>query len=80
MSQYCRYCAFCTNGDAYYCSAFDKVLSASYIKRPNKCKFYGYTEQGDVDSGKPYKPKPRKKKTHEQAVWAELIENMRKEE
>lgn len=79
MSQYCRYCAFCTNGDTYYCGEHDEVLTASYVKRANNCKDYALSELGDVDTGKQYKPRPRKKKTVEQMGWWRKLKK-RKEE
>lgn len=69
MSQYCRYCAFCMHGDAYYCGEHEEVLSESQVKRANKCKEYAQSELGDVDTGKQYKPRPKKEKSHEQLSW-----------
>lgn len=62
MKQYCRYCAFCVNGDAYYCTAKEIVLSRRSIKNANRCTEYAYSELGDVDSGTPYLPRPHKKR------------------
>ena len=70
MSQYCRYCAFCCHGDAYYCGEHEEVLSKSQVKRANNCKEYAQSDLGDVDTGKQYKPRPKKKKSHEQlGLW-----------
>lgn len=69
MSQYCRYCTFCFHGDAYYCGEHEKVLSASSVKRVNNCKYFVQSYLGDVDTGKHYKPRPKKKKNHEQLSW-----------
>lgn len=53
--KYCRYCAFCICGDAYYCTAFDKELYN--VKRAVNCSEFALSELGDVDTGKPYKPR-----------------------
>lgn len=60
MKQYCKFCCRCFLGDVYYCNAFDKVLTDSGIKHPNNCKEFILSEFGDVDTGKPYKPRERK--------------------
>jgi len=66
MKQYCRYCAFCTNGDTYYCGEKEKVLSSDDVKRVNHCSEYVYSVLGDVDTGKQYKPQRKRKKGYEQ--------------
>lgn len=38
--QYCRYCNNLTYGDVPYCSVRKKVLSESYAKSTNRCKFF----------------------------------------
>lgn len=53
--KYCRYRAFCISGDAYYCTRYDKVLSN--ISRVTSCPEFVLSELGDVDTGKPYKPR-----------------------
>lgn len=58
MKQYCRYCAFCFEGDCYYCSALKKPLGDEQIKRPNKCKEFALLN--DVITGKEYKPREHK--------------------
>lgn len=63
MNQYCRYCAFCINGDAYYCTSKETLLSKSGVMRANKCSDYQYSELGDVDSGRHYSPRQRNKKS-----------------
>ena len=55
MKQYCRYCAFCFEGDVFYCSVKEIVLSENKIKRANKCKEFAFINT-DVISGKEYKP------------------------
>ena len=58
MKQYCRYCGFCSEVDGgYYCGEREKLMSESQIKRANNCKDYGYTDVGDVISGKQYHPR-----------------------
>lgn len=56
MKQYCRYCAFCIEGDCYYCTNKGKVLSESYIKHTNTCKDFTLSELGDVITGRKYQP------------------------
>lgn len=55
MAKYCRYCAHCISGDAYYCTAFDKVLYN--IKSAVNCSKFALSQLGDVDTGKSYKPR-----------------------
>ena len=60
--KYCRYCAYCICGDCYYCNAFDKVLNR--VDKATNCKEFVLSELGDVDTGKPYKPRePKAKET-----------------
>ncbi len=51
--KYCRYCAFCINGDGYYCTRHDKELSR--VDRVTSCPEFAMSELGDVDTGKPYR-------------------------
>ena len=53
--KYCRYCAFCINGDVYYCTDRNKVLKS--VDRPTSCPDFVMSELGDVDTGKLYKPR-----------------------
>ena len=62
MKQYCRYCAFCFEGDCFYCGDHDKVLTEEQIKRVNTCKDFILSGIGDVITGKAYEPRPRKKR------------------
>ena len=56
--KYCRYCAFCINGDCYYCTCHEKVLNR--VDTPTSCPDFVMSELGDVDTGKPYKPREPK--------------------
>ena len=69
--QYCRYCAFCHDGDAFYCGEHEKVLSEAYIKTPNRCPDYVMSDLGDVETGRKYQPRREKPK--------EDVEQMRME-
>lgn len=60
MKQYCKFCALCIFGDAYYCTFFDKVLSESSVKRANNCKEFVLSQLGDVITGKQYMPRKQK--------------------
>ena len=64
MKQYCRYCAFCVNGDAYYCTLKEELLRPSYVKHANRCKGYTQSSLGDVDSGRQYRPREIRKKNY----------------
>lgn len=55
MAQYCRYCAYCINGDCYYCTSKDKVLNR--VDVAVKCKDFELSVLGDVETGKKYKPR-----------------------
>lgn len=57
MKQYCRYCAHCFEGDAFFCGEHDEVLSEAQIKRANQCKDYSYSIFGDVLTGEQYQPR-----------------------
>ena len=58
--KYCRYCSWCVCGDAYYCGCHDKVLNR--VDKVTECKDFVESELGDVDTGRMYKPRPRRKK------------------
>lgn len=61
MKQYCRYCAFCIEGDCYICTLHEKELNEDKIKRSNKCSDFDLSVMGDIITGKQYKPRePRK--------------------
>lgn len=55
--KYCRYCAYCILGDCYYCNFHEKVLPR--IDKPTSCREFVLSELGDVETGKPYKPRER---------------------
>lgn len=57
MKQYCRHCAFCFEGDGYFCSDKEKPLTESKIKKVNNCPDFALSELGDVITGKAYKPR-----------------------
>ena len=57
MKQYCRYCAHCFEGDAYYCGEHKQVLSETQIKRANQCKDFALSDLGDILTGKQYQPR-----------------------
>ena len=63
MTQYCRYCAFCFEGDGYFCSAKreqNAYLSDDKIRRVNHCKDFVLSQLGDVTTGRPYTPRKGK--------------------
>ena len=64
MKQYCRYCAFCTYGDVAYCGVYEWTMTDGAIRKENHCKSFVYSELGDVESGKQYRP--RREKTQEE--------------
>lgn len=57
MRKYCRYCAFCISGDAYYCTEHKEALGN--VKQVTQCPDFVLSELGDVDTGKQYKPRKR---------------------
>ena len=59
MNQYCRYCGFASEGDVYYCSAFNKILSESKLKHANNCEQYSDCGM-DLVTGKDHEPKEYK--------------------
>lgn len=62
MKQYCRYCGSCIEVDVgFYCTDKEQLMTESEIKRANNCKNYGYTDCGDVITGKQYQPRTPKK-------------------
>ena len=70
MKQYCRYCAFCFEGDCYCCSALNKTLGDKQIKRPNKCKEFAMLNE-DVITGKEYKPREHKREHNKPKIKIE---------
>lgn len=60
MTQYCRYCAFCFEGDGYFCSEKHACLTDDKIRRVNHCKDFALSELGDVITGRPYTPRKGK--------------------
>lgn len=72
MKQYCKYCAYCVDGDAYYCTLKDIVLSESKVKRTNCCADYQYSVLGDVDSGKQYTPRKQRSITDGKEAFEQL--------
>ena len=60
--KYCRYCAFCISGDAYYCTLKEKELSSSQVYKPTNCNDFDLSELGCVDTGRQYKPRKKKEK------------------
>lgn len=74
MKQYCRYCAFCCEGDCYYCTVYDKTLNDEQIKRSNKCKEFAQTD--DIITGKIYKPRKPKKAIQNRGESNERIKTL----
>ena len=61
--KYCRYCAFCISGDAYYCTSKEKELSRWQVYRGIKCGDFVLSELGCIETGKQYKPQKDKTKS-----------------
>lgn len=61
MAQYCRYCAFCFEGDVAYCSVKDRPLSDERVRRVNHCHDYAESELGDYQTGRTYQPQQQTK-------------------
>lgn len=63
MKQYCRYCAHCIRGDfPYYCTEKKIVITKGQVMGINKCNLFILSENGDVDTGKQYRPHIKEKK------------------
>lgn len=62
--QYCRYCAYCFEADDYRCSNHPKGKephwSRDQINRENNCPNFQLSVLGDVETGKPYRPRVKK--------------------
>lgn len=56
----CKGCVWCAYGDVYYCGCHDKPLKR--IDRATNCKEFVESELGDAETGRMYKPRPRKEK------------------
>ncbi len=61
MKQYCRYCAFCINGDCYYCTCKEKILHN--VNKVTKCTDFVLSELGGVNTGRRYNPRKSVPKT-----------------
>lgn len=72
MTQYCRYCAFCIDGDVLYCTDHQKVLSEQGIRRPNKCADFALSDLGDVETGRRYRPRQTRKEQPEQDPYEQI--------
>ena len=67
--KYCRYCSWCVNGNAYYCTYHDQLLQR--VDKPVNCSDYHESELGDVDTGRMYTPRPRAKKEDNYSMFKE---------
>ena len=65
MKQYCRYCAFCFEGDVFYCGNHDEVLNEGKIKRVNHCKDFAFTEEDCFNPDHKYTPRVIKPKAYD---------------
>ena len=63
MTQYCRYCSFCIDGDALYCTDHDEVLTDKKVRQVNHCKDFALSPVGDVFTGRQYQPRKSKSLT-----------------
>jgi hypothetical protein len=62
MANYCRYCASAIEGDCFYCTEKERVMSEQHVKQPNYCK--EYVDCGiDLITGKRHLIKPKKAKS-----------------
>lgn len=66
--KYCRYCAYCVNGDTYYCNRHNKELSRVDIV--THCADHVMSELGDVDTGRQYMP--RKQRSTEDDMYKQI--------
>ena len=64
--KYCRYCAYRISGDCFYCTC--KEIELKRIDRVTNCKEFVLSEMGDVETGKQYKPRSKKRKTERKRI------------
>lgn len=57
MKQYCRYCAWCSYGDAVYCDVYGKTMSEQSAKRVNKCSHFKFNSADVFDPERIYRPR-----------------------
>lgn len=62
---YCAYCAYLSHGDCYYCSAHERVIPDSMVKKPNGCECFAESDLGHVDTGKKYQPREKKEQPND---------------
>lgn len=62
MTQYCRYCCWCSVGDVAYCDKFKKTMSDRKAKHTNHCKWFDFNEIDAFGENKVYKPRKSKDK------------------
>lgn len=60
MTQYCRYCSFCIDGDTLFCVNHEKVMTDSEVRRVNHCADFDLSPTGDIFTGRPYTPRKGK--------------------
>lgn len=70
-TQYCRYCAFCIEGDSVYCTNYDTLMTEKAAKQVNHCKAFALSDAGDIFTGRKYVP--RKSKPIEPDVIGQMI-------
>lgn len=57
MNQYCIYCSHCVpDCDGLYCCTDDRTISMAHAKHANTCRNYEESEQGNVITGRRYRP------------------------
>ena len=63
MKQYCRYCAYCFEADGFQCGNHPRGeephMTREQINRANTCPNFILSDNGDVETGKQYKPRRR---------------------
>lgn len=64
MPQYCRYCAYCFEADDFRCSNHpdgkEPHWTRQQINQENHCLNFALSDLGDVETGRPYRPRKRK--------------------
>lgn len=65
MPQYCRYCCYCFESDDFRCSNHpdgkEPHWTRAQINRANNCPNFALSDLGDVETGRPYRPRKRKR-------------------
>ena len=75
MKKYCKHCEYCTKGNPYYCNVHKRNMALGTIKYPRSCTDYKQSD-GDIITGKPYRPYKSKVEEPEQFTEEDNYKNL----